>query len=299
MVICRFLLQLCGMLHRLKEKWNVSWGRFALIFTTFALGGSACARVGSWLLSLVFEEKNAGYWLLYIPVISLLWPLCVLAISVPLGQFFFFRNYLAKMGRRIRGRKTRENREQRIAIFASGAGSNARRIIEYFKDHPHIRISLIVCNNPSAGVIQIAADYNIPVELINRKSFFEGTVCLDEMRLHGISLVVLAGFLWKVPAYLIEAYPNKIINIHPALLPKFGGKGMYGQHVHAAVIAAGETQSGITIHYVDGHYDNGDIIFQATCPVNEGDTPATLAQRIHELEHAHFAPTIERLLGKS
>jgi formyltetrahydrofolate-dependent phosphoribosylglycinamide formyltransferase len=300
----RFLLQFCGMLHRLKEKWQVSWPRFILIFVTFALGGSACARLGSWLLGLMFTEKNTVYWLLYVPVVSLLWPLCVLIISIPLGQFFFFRNYLKKMGNRISGKSKKQSAVgsgqwavKNIAIFASGAGSNAKRIIEHFSNSTSVKIALIVCNNSKAGVLQVAAENNIPVMLVNRKGFFETEASLDELKLHNISLVVLAGFLWMIPGYLIKAYPGRIINIHPALLPKYGGKGMYGGNVHKAVIEAGEKESGITIHYVDEHYDNGDIIFQAKCEVKETDTPDSLAERIHRLEHEHFPAVIGKLLN--
>ncbi|HEX6914507.1 MAG TPA: DUF6787 family protein, partial [Chitinophagaceae bacterium] len=242
------------MLHRLKERWQVSWPRFVLIFITFALGGSACARAGSWLLSLVFSEKNIAYWLLYIPIISILWPLSVLLISIPLGQFRFFRKYLSKMGARISGKRLKRGninpQQHQLAIFASGTGTNAANIIEYFRNSTKVRVALIVCNNPKAGVLQIAADNNIPVLMVNRQGFFETRLSLEELQLHNISLLVLAGFLWKIPGYLIEAFPGRIINIHPALLPSYGGKGMYGSRVHAAVIAAGEKETGITVHYV-------------------------------------------------
>lgn len=188
----------------------------------------------------------------------------------------------------------------RIAIFASGAGSNARKIIEYFAEPRDVQadISLIVCNKPGAGVLQIAAEKKIPQLLIEKEQFFRGNGYVDELKAAGIDFIVLAGFLWKIPDTLVNAYRHRIINIHPALLPKYGGKGMYGNHVHAAVIAAGETESGITIHYVDEHYDNGDIILQATCPVLPDDTPETLAQRIHALEHAHFPKAVEQCLKK-
>lgn len=286
------------MLHRLKERWNVSWGGFTLIFITFALGGSACARLGNWLLSFVLSEKTAVYWLLYIPLISLLWPVCVLVISIPLGQFYFFRNYLRRIGRKLFGQRSAVNdqRIKKIAVFASGAGTNAKKIIEHFKHNSIAKVALIVCNNPKAGVLNIAAANNIPVLMVNRKGFFEDTICLEELKLHQVDLLVLAGFLWMIPGYLIKAYPEKIINIHPALLPKYGGKGMYGAHVHQAVIEAHEKESGITIHYVDEHYDNGDIIFQARCEVLNTDNPETLARKIHALEHQHYPEVIEGLL---
>ena len=181
-----------------------------------------------------------------------------------------------------------------LAIFASGAGSNAQKIIENFSSHQNIKVRLLVCNKPGAGVIDIAANAGVPVLLIEKEKFLQGNAYADELKSLGIDFIVLAGFLWKVPAKLVAAFTGKIINIHPALLPKYGGKGMYGNYVHAAVIAAGEKQSGITIHYVDEWYDHGNIIFQAHCPVAENETPASLAQKIHLLEHAHYPAVIEK-----
>jgi phosphoribosylglycinamide formyltransferase-1 len=184
-----------------------------------------------------------------------------------------------------------------IAIFASGAGSNARKIIEYFENKGlRIKVSLIVCNVPGAGVLDIAEEKGIPSLMIN-KSDFAANGYVESLKNAGIDFIVLAGFLWKVPEVLVRAYPKAIINIHPALLPKYGGKGMYGARVHEAVIAAGEKESGITIHWVNEHYDEGAIIFQAKCSIVASDTPISLANKIHALEHAHFAPTIEKLLG--
>ncbi len=187
---------------------------------------------------------------------------------------------------------------KKIAIFASGAGSNAKKIIEYFAGHEGIFVGLIVCNKPGAGVLQIAAEFHIPVLLIEKEQFFQGNGYIDELKDAGIDFIVLAGFLWKIPQMLIHAYRNKIVNIHPALLPKFGGKGMYGSKVHEAVIAAGEKESGITIHYVDEHYDNGDVIFQATCPVLQNDTADSLAAKIHKLEHENFARVVEECVRR-
>jgi phosphoribosylglycinamide formyltransferase 1 len=183
-----------------------------------------------------------------------------------------------------------------IAIFASGAGSNAQKIIEHFAGNPHIKVSLIICNKPAAGVIGIAYANSIPSLIIDKEKFFTGNGYVDELKEAGINFIVLAGFLWKIPQPLIDAYRNRIINIHPALLPKYGGKGMYGPNVHEAVIAAGETESGITIHFVDEHYDNGDIIFQAKCNVSPGDTGDSLAEKIHALEHEHFSKVIEQVV---
>jgi phosphoribosylglycinamide formyltransferase-1 len=189
-----------------------------------------------------------------------------------------------------------------IAIFASGAGSNAEKIIEHFaliKNSSSGRIVLIVCNKPQAGVLKIAEANNIPVLLIEKEKFFRGNGYADELKAAGIDFIVLAGFLWKIPSALIKAYPKKIVNIHPALLPKYGGKGMYGMHVHEAVIANKEKESGITIHYVDEVYDHGDIIFQAQCPVLRDDTPEVLARRIHILEHRHYPEIIEKIITES
>jgi phosphoribosylglycinamide formyltransferase 1 len=187
---------------------------------------------------------------------------------------------------------------KRLAIFASGAGSNAQQIINYFRDSSLAKVVLIVCNKRGAGVISIAQKENIPLLLIEKEPFFKGDGYLPNLQEAKTDLIVLAGFLWKIPQSLIDAYPRRIINIHPALLPKFGGKGMYGQYVHEAILNAGEVESGITIHYVDEHYDNGDIIFQTACPVIEGDTAESLAHRIHQLEHLHYPVVIEDLIKK-
>lgn len=189
---------------------------------------------------------------------------------------------------------------KQIAIFASGTGSNAIRIMEYLsdrkeKDNAPAMVSLIVTNKSSAGVLNFASEKNIPTLLLDKEKFYQGNGYVDELRSAGIDLIVLAGFLWKVPPALIKAFPQKIINIHPALLPKYGGKGMYGRFVHEAVIANKEKESGITIHYVDEIYDHGQIILQATCLLDENDTPETVAKKVQVLEHRHFPPTISLL----
>ncbi|MCW3086768.1 MAG: phosphoribosylglycinamide formyltransferase, partial [Sediminibacterium sp.] len=183
---------------------------------------------------------------------------------------------------------------KKIAIFASGAGSNARKIIERFRSHPSISVALIVSNKPDAGVLPIARENGIAVLLIDKEVFFRRDAYVPLLREKGIEFIVLAGFLWKIPAALVSAYPGRIINIHPALLPKYGGKGMYGAKVHEAVIAAGEKESGITIHYVNEVYDAGEPLFQVTCPVGEHDTPDSLSQKIHLLEHKHFPEVVEK-----
>lgn len=200
---------------------------------------------------------------------------------------------------------------KKIAVFASGAGSNAVKIIDWFTSPPaplhfvergdsktpKICVALIVSNKPGAGVLKIAAKKNIPSLLIEKEKFFQGDAYIKELKEKEIDFIVLAGFLWKIPAALIKAFPASIINIHPALLPKYGGKGMYGQQVHQAVIDNKETESGITIHYVNEVYDNGKIIFQATCPVHPTDTASLLAQRIAVLEHTHYPGVIERVIS--
>jgi phosphoribosylglycinamide formyltransferase 1 len=185
-----------------------------------------------------------------------------------------------------------------IVIFASGAGSNAQQIIHYFRNLKEVKVAMIVCNKAGAGVLSIAEKESIPVLLIEKERFFRGNGYVPELQYAKTDLIVLAGFLWKIPQSLIDAFPRRIINIHPALLPKYGGKGMYGQYVHESVLNAGEVESGITVHYVDEHYDNGDIIFQTACPVLDDDTPEKLAQRIHQLEHLHYPGVIEALLKK-
>lgn len=182
-----------------------------------------------------------------------------------------------------------------IIIFASGRGSNAQAIIDYFKKNNEAKVSLIVSNKVDAGVLSIAKEEGIPSLVINKETFSTDEFC-DQLKEHNPSLIILAGFLWKVPANVIAAFPEKIINIHPALLPKYGGKGMYGHHVHNAVLHASETTSGITIHYVNEIYDAGSKILQAHCPVKADDDADSLAGRIHKLEHYFFPRTIAYLL---
>lgn len=186
--------------------------------------------------------------------------------------------------------------EIKLAVFASGAGSNAEKLVQYFKASELASVTLVICNKPGAGVIAIAEKEGVPVLLIEKEKFFRGDAYVPYLLEKGIEFIVLAGFLWKIPQTLVDAYPKRIVNIHPALLPKHGGKGMYGQYVHEAVLNAGEMESGITIHYVDEHYDNGDVIFQTACPVLPGDKPGDIAQRVHQLEHLHYPVVVENLL---
>jgi phosphoribosylglycinamide formyltransferase 1 len=185
---------------------------------------------------------------------------------------------------------------KRLAIFASGSGSNAEKIVEYFAERSDVDVSLIFTNNPMAGVIQRACRLQIPVVFFDKKTFYETGKIPQILQNENIDLIILAGFMLLVPPVLVRAFPNKMINIHPALLPKYGGKGMYGHHVHQAVIGAKETESGITIHYVNEHYDEGNIIFQAKVAIEPTDTVGDLEHKIHKLEHEHYPRVIERIL---
>jgi phosphoribosylglycinamide formyltransferase-1 len=187
---------------------------------------------------------------------------------------------------------------KRIAIFASGNGTNAQRIAEYFAENNHVEISLILTNKSSAAVLKRAEKLRIPSMVFSKTDFVrDGKVDL-KLNEYKIDFIVLAGFLWLVPDFLIQKYRNRIINIHPALLPAYGGKGMFGQKVHQAVVAAGEKQSGISIHYVNNNYDEGQIIFQAKCDIEDGDSAEILATKIHKLEYEYFPVIIEKTLNK-
>lgn len=184
---------------------------------------------------------------------------------------------------------------KRLAIFASGSGSNAVKIIDYFADSPEGKVVVVFCNNPKAGIIEKAAARNIPVQVFDKESF-KSESFPDRVKAYEVDWIILAGFLWLMPVNMIEKYSNRIVNIHPALLPDYGGKGMYGMNVHEAVWRDKRTETGITIHYVNDHYDSGDIIFQASCPVQPDDTPQDIQTRVLELEHKYFATIVEALL---
>lgn len=286
------------MFEKLQSKWKVNGWSLALILTTFALGGSACGFLGKKIMNLTGLDKGFGWFVLYIIILTIIWPLCVLIISIPLGQFRFFKKYIAKIFSRFGGKTKKEASVTFLAVFASGAGSNAKKIIEHFKNNPHIKVALIVCNKPGAGVLQIAREAGIDILLVEKNPFDNGDTYINELKKRNIGWIILAGFLWKVPPSFIKAWPGRIMNIHPALLPNYGGKGMYGQKVHEAVLAAGETRSGISIHLVDELYDHGQVIFQASCPVTPGDTHESLAQKVHALEHEHFAGVIQQEIEK-
>lgn len=180
----------------------------------------------------------------------------------------------------------------RIAILASGSGTNAQRLMEHFAGSPLAEVVLVGCDKPGAGVVRRAWDLGVPSYLFNGAALHEGTV-QAELERAGTGLVVLAGFLRLLPTAFVHAWPDRILNIHPSLLPKFGGRGMYGERVHRAVLAAGEKESGITIHLVNERYDEGRVLFQAKCPVLPGDDAEALAARIHGLEHAHYPALVE------
>lgn len=192
-----------------------------------------------------------------------------------------------------------KNGRRKLAIFASGAGTNAAKLIAHFKENASGKIALVVCNKPEAGVIQIADHEGVEVLLIEKEQWFRGDGYVGELKKREVDVLILAGFLWKLPSTIIKSWPGKILNIHPALLPKYGGKGMYGNKVHEAVLAAGDTESGITIHVVDEQYDHGPTVFQATCPVFSDDNPTTLAERIHELEHRYYPEIVEKFISEA
>lgn len=186
---------------------------------------------------------------------------------------------------------------KRIAIFASGSGTNAENIINYFKERNNASVVQVLSNNQYAKVLTRAKTHKISAFSFNRTALYRSDDVLNLLKSASIDIVVLAGFLWKFPEHILKEFPNKVINIHPALLPKYGGKGMYGAHVHEAVVANKESESGITIHYVNEHYDEGAIIFQAKTDIIPSDTPADVAKKIHQLEYKHFPVVIEEILN--
>lgn len=187
----------------------------------------------------------------------------------------------------------------KIAIFASGSGTNAENIIKYFQNSSKIEIVLVLSNNKNAFVLERAAKLGIESTVFDKPTFTDTDNIVRLLRTRSVDSIVLAGFLWLIPKNMLAAYNNKIINIHPALLPKYGGKGMYGMHVHKSVISNKEKESGISIHYVNEKYDDGDIIFQAKCAITENDTPEMLAEKIHDLEYEHFPKVIEHWILQS
>ncbi|MFT4536762.1 MAG: phosphoribosylglycinamide formyltransferase-1 [Saprospiraceae bacterium] len=185
---------------------------------------------------------------------------------------------------------------QHIAIFASGSGSNARKILEYFEDRDDVKVSIIVTNRKRAGVLNHAIEFGVPTLIIDKPYFFNNDFILNVLQIEKIDFIVLAGFLWLVPSYLISEYPDKIVNIHPALLPKYGGKGMFGHHVHKAVKENKESESGMTIHFVNEKFDEGGIIFQAKCQIVPTDSVDDIAAKVLKLEHKHYGEVIDSML---
>jgi phosphoribosylglycinamide formyltransferase-1 len=186
--------------------------------------------------------------------------------------------------------------QTKIAVFCSGSGSNAQKIMEYFQHREDIKVAVLMSNKADAFALERAKTFHIPTFVFTRNDFCLSEVVLEELRKYEIDWIILAGFLWLIPENLVRNFPDKIINIHPALLPKFGGKGMFGMHVHRAVVANKEKESGISIHYVNARYDEGNIIFQASCPLLSSDTPEEVAKKVQVLEHQHFPRIIEELI---
>ncbi len=186
----------------------------------------------------------------------------------------------------------------KVAVFLSGAGSNAENLVRYFRNHSSIEIASFYCNNPNALAIGRAEKLNLPCHIFSKADFIIPGVVIEKLLYEQIDFIVLAGFLWLVPKYLIDQFPSKIINIHPALLPKYGGKGMYGAKVHEAVVMNKEFETGISIHFVDEFYDEGNIIFQANTKVDPLDTPEIIAQKVHQLEYEHFPLVVEQIILK-
>jgi phosphoribosylglycinamide formyltransferase-1 len=188
--------------------------------------------------------------------------------------------------------------KKRIAIFASGSGSNAQKLMEHFKHSNEVEIALVLTNNPDAYVLQRADNFEIPSHIFDRHEFYQTDNITDLLKNLDIDLIVLAGFLWLIPKNLLQEYPGRIINIHPAILPKYGGKGMYGDYVHHAVLASGDAEGGITIHYVNENYDEGEYIYQAKYRIDKGDSLEMIKFKGQQLEHLHFPRIVEGILKK-
>lgn len=188
--------------------------------------------------------------------------------------------------------------KKRIAIFASGSGSNAQKLMEYFKKHQEAEVVIVLTNNPEAYVIQRADNFEIPTHIFDKHEFIETNDIVNLLKNLQIDLIVLAGFLWLIPNNLLEEFPNQIINIHPALLPKFGGKGMYGDRIHRTILEAGEVENGITIHFVNEKFDEGEIIYQSRFKIDKNDTLETIKFKGQQLEHLHYPRIVENLVQK-
>ena len=294
-----FFSSLCSMLNKLQQKWNVSSLQLLLILCTFAVTGTTTAVISRYITGWVgFNETTFWLWKLLLRIFMLVfgYQFILMIVAFFFGQFPFFWNYEKKILRRMGILKAGQ---AKLAIFASGKGSNAEKIIQHFVNHNNIHISLIVSNKNNAGVLDIAKRSGIETLILEKKKFMESNDYVQYFKNQGITHIVLAGFLLKVPDNLIQTFNNKIINIHPALLPAYGGKGMYGEHVHQAVIQAGEKETGITIHLVDEEYDHGKTLFQAKVNVESNDTPGSLAEKVHRLEHEHYPAVIEKWVSRT
>jgi folate-dependent phosphoribosylglycinamide formyltransferase PurN len=262
------------MLNKLQQKWNVSSLQLLLILCTFAVTGTTTAVISRYITGWVgFNETTFWLWKLLLRIFMLVfgYQFILMIVAFFFGQFPFFWNYEKKILRRMGILKAGQ---AKLAIFASGKGSNA-------------------------GVLDIAKRSGIETLILEKKKFMESNDYVQYFKNQGITHIVLAGFLLKVPDNLIQTFNNKIINIHPALLPAYGGKGMYGEHVHQAVIQAGEKETGITIHLVDEEYDHGKTLFQAKVNVESNDTPGSLAEKVHRLEHEHYPAVIEKWVSRT
>lgn len=286
------------MFDKLQKKWGISGWRFFWVMIVFAFTGTTAAwltaKITGWMN---IESYSFAWWSLKIGMLLIGYQILLLSYGFIFGQFAFFWQYERKILASMRI-LPKLPVPAKLIVFASGAGSNAKRLIEYFNDDAEkskiARVTLIVCNKPEAGVIEIAEKAGIPVKMINRKELEIGAY--DKELSKAGQWIILAGFLLKIPPSLIQMFPQRIINIHPALLPLHGGNGMYGRHVHEAVLATGAMETGITIHFVNDKYDQGPTIFQARVMLDQNETPTTIASKIHELEHRHYPEQIEMLV---
>jgi formyltetrahydrofolate-dependent phosphoribosylglycinamide formyltransferase len=284
------------MFNRLKARWKVNSWSLLLILTTFALGGSTCARLGKWILS-DLPINPIAWWLLYLTLVTLLWPCCVLFYSIPLGQFKFFKNYLKRIASWMFGKKKPlTTTPPKLAAFASGTGTNVKKLIESKFNNTAYNIAMVVTNKATAPVVQLAENHQIPVLVLEKTDLENPGRLLQIFRDQEIDAIVLAGYLKKIHPELIKAFPDRIFNIHPSLLPKYGGKGMYGNLVHEAVVKAKEPVSGITIHLVNKEYDQGKILYQEEVTLSPDETPESLSKKIQLLEHKNFASVIANQL---
>lgn len=291
------------MFNKLQQKWKVTGPQLILILCTFAVTGSLTAYISRSITSWVgFDESTAMIWkiLLRLSILIFGYQVIILIVSFFFGQLKFFWNYEKKILKRMGILKPEKPKIDsfKLAIFSSGKGSNAEKIVNHFVKNPITKIALVVCSKPGAGVLKIASNGNIKTLIVEKQKFTESGDYVQFLKSENITHIILAGFLWKIPKNMIEAFPERIINIHPALLPNFGGTGMYGEKVHQAVISSGEKESGITIHLVDEHYDHGKTIFQAKTEVHPIDNAESLAKKIQELEHLHYPLVIEEWLAK-